>query len=54
MFTEKTDSHPVWPLPGECLWGPWQTNTPMPKATQYRTCCHPQCVEVQYRDAPNA
>lgn len=47
------DDH-LWPLPGEHLWTNWQTATGLPKATQYRSCIHPDCKAVEYREAPRA
>lgn len=44
----------AWPPLGEHLWSDWQNDKPMPKATQYRTCVHPLCKEVERRDAPQA
>lgn len=44
----------AWPPLGEHLWGKWQNKTGLPKATQYRTCVHPLCNEVQEREAPKA
>lgn len=43
-----------WPGDGEHLWGPWMTRTGLPKPTQYRQCVHPQCSEVDTREAPKA
>lgn len=42
----------AWPLPGQHFWTKWQHKTGLPVPTQYRTCIHPDCIEVQYRDTP--
>lgn len=49
-----TQMHHAWPMLGQHLWTTWQTKTGMPKATLYRTCLHPDCHEVEVKDAPNA
>jgi len=48
----------LWPTdPTAHVWGPWYANTNQrgtTPATQYRMCVHPDCIRVEYRDAPRA
>lgn len=48
---EVLDDHP-WPSSFDHLWGPWQGQTGLPKPTEYRTCVHPDCAAVEYKDTP--
>jgi hypothetical protein len=43
-----------WPTQDQHLFTEWRANTGTmhPKPTQYRTCIHPKCKEVQNRPAP--
>lgn len=47
------DKH-EWPTDGSCVFGPWMAKTGLPKPTQYRVCIHPECHEVETREAPKA
>jgi hypothetical protein len=38
-----------WPAPGEHFWTDWRNYNTI---TQYRTCIHPKCSKVDYRDTP--
>lgn len=45
-----------WPKdPEEHVWGPWMIHTgvkPGVRPVQYRSCIHPICNAVEYREAP--
>jgi len=41
-----------WLAPEQHLWGPWKYKVGLPKPIQYRQCLHPNCTEVEEREAP--
>lgn len=49
---EEVKDHNWPPNQEDHVFNKWQSAKGMPNATQYRSCVHPQCSKVEYRDAP--
>lgn len=46
------ESKHSWPTYDIHLYGPWMLERGLPKPTQYRVCVHPDCNEIDRREAP--
>jgi hypothetical protein len=50
MTTQPEGGH-NWPADqDEHVWDRWWTQKGPPNATEYRTCIHPDCNAIEYRD----